>query len=235
MPVDLSRIGLEGIESAQQTLDAIANRKIALGTEAREQQEFDIEQRERQLEAEAFSNLASGVAGDGVKTGSGLTIDATDPASMMIAAGTKLLGAGAPRRGQDLLKAGMDFMDKKSGINKRQHDVQKTRLDNIQTAAQYMYDVFNDSANENELAFNMGQVPPEIQEILGADNFEQLKNMPYSDELRLFFRYKALSTKEQATLDNEQLRIDMQEQRDADNRLHQASIRNTNAENFTLS
>jgi uncharacterized protein YjbI with pentapeptide repeats len=200
-----------------------AARKVLLAKENREQTQFDTEQEQLKIEQEAFANLSKGAKGEGVSSSSAVDTDGEDPGSMLIRAGTVMLGAGAPKRGQDLMKSGMDFISKQSEIQKRQYDEQKVRLENMQNAGNYMYELFADSQNAGELEANLSNIPPEVVNILGVDNVERLRKIPWSPEVRDFFRDKALSVKEQASLDIQQAQLDRQTMNDADLKLYRSA------------
>lgn len=200
MPVDLSMVGLRGIEAGQNTLSAIANRE-ALQTQTQiAQGTFDREQQQLELDRQAVENAKTIMAGEGRQFGGASTTE-DDMARFMALTGSQLAAAGAPKRGAEMMEASLDLTKKRADINKAADDQDKVRLDNMITAGDYMYEMLSDSGNESEYQFNLANIPDNVKEILGPDNIETLKNTPWSPELVDYFKTKALSVKDQAQLE----------------------------------
>lgn len=199
MAVDLSRMGLEGIETGQRTLNSIATRRsqevqdsIAMAEEARKNDELALDQ----LATQQASKI---MLGEGVDITSP---DASedDMAKFMALTGSRLMSAGAPKRGKEMVEGALDLVKKRADINKAHDDAQQTRLENMEKAGKFMYEMLADSENESEYKFNLANLPEEIVNILGPENVEQLRQSPWSPEMQAFLKDKALSTYQQATL-----------------------------------
>lgn len=218
MPVDLSMIGLKGIASGQDTLNSIAQREALQAQTAIQQGEFDRESQALEMDRLAVSNAQSILAGEGRSIG---TMDSTedDMARFMALTGQQLAKAGAPKRGSELMEASLDLIKKKADIDKVADDQDKVRLENMVKASDYMYEMLSDSGNESEYQFNLANIPEDVQEILGPDNVATLKNTPWSPELVDYFKTKALSVKDQATLDMQAQGHRRQDQNAADTAL----------------
>lgn len=199
MAVDLSRVGLEGIETGQRTLNSIAARKsqevadsIAMAEEGRKRDELALDQM-------ATQQAGKIMLGEGVDITSPEASE-EDMARFMAITGSKLMSAGAPKRGKEMVEGALDLIKKRADINKSHDDAQQTRLENIEKAGKFMYEMLADSENESEYKFNLANLPEEVINILGPENVEQLRQAPWSPEMQAFLKDKALSTYQQATL-----------------------------------
>jgi hypothetical protein len=204
MPVDLSRIGLEGIETAQRTLNSMAQREaLASQTEIAEAEEA------RKVEDREIDQWAAGAL-DSIGKGSGLpaggsnslvSSDSDDPAAVFDAIGQRYLRAGAPKRGKEFIEGGMELRKKQFDIDKGRDDQAQTRLKNMLSASDWV--ARNIGENENEYALFLRQLEDPnnpVAKILGEENVTALKNTPWSPDLANYFRTKALSIKDQAQL-----------------------------------
>lgn len=200
MPVDLSMVGLKGIEAGQNTLNAIANREALAAQTRIAEGTFDREEAELQLERDAVANAKKIMAGEG-RTVGGPTSTEEDMARFLALSGEQLAAAGAPKRGGELITQSLDLIKKKGEISKQDDDQAKVRLENMVKGSNYMYEMLSDSMNESEYQFNLANIPPEIVKIIGPENVETLRNTPWSPELIDYFKTKALSVKDQAQLE----------------------------------
>lgn len=98
MPVDLSRIGLEGIETAQRTLNAIEARKASQVAREVEMGKFQREEADRQLDELALNNARSIAEGRGIDLSDPNT-SAEDLGEFLGLASEQYFAAGAPKRG----------------------------------------------------------------------------------------------------------------------------------------
>ena len=200
MAVDLSRVGLEGIETGQRTLTAIANRESQALKDQIELGEYQQTQAALELDRIAVGNAKRIMAGEGREIGTENTTE-DDMARFLALTGGQLASAGAPKRGKEMMEASLDLIKKRGDINKQEHEQVKTQLDNTIKASQHMYEVLSDSMNENEYQYNLANLPPEIVSILGEDNVAAMRELDWSPELVDFFKVKALSVKDQAQLE----------------------------------
>lgn len=200
MAVDLSRVGLEGIETGQRTLTAIANRESQALKDQIELGEYQQTQADLELDRIAVGNAKRIMAGEGREIGTENTTE-DDMARFLALTGGQLASAGAPKRGKEMMEASLDLIKKRGDINKQEHEQAKTQLDNTIKASQHMYEVLSDSMNENEYQYNLANLPPEIVSILGEDNVAAMRELDWSPELVDFFKVKALSVKDQAQLE----------------------------------
>lgn len=205
MAVNLTMGILPGLETADKLRNSRLAREtqaqenmIALGNYQQEQADRELDQR---LSAETLAEFQSIAQGDGrTKTGTLASEDA-DFGDLMTRLGERYMAAGAPKRGKEMLEAGIDYTDKVSQVSKRQYEEQKVRLENMSKAGGWVAQ--NIGANENEYALFLRQLEDPnnpIANIIGPDNVEVLRNTPWSPDLVNFYRSKALSIKEQADL-----------------------------------
>lgn len=200
MPVDLSRVGLEGIETAQRTLNSIAARESQAQQDALAMRKAELEEQDRALDQLAMQNTMSILEGRGINVNDP-TATTEDFGELFDTLGTQYLKAGAPKRGKEFIEAGIDYRKKQSDIDKAEDDQEKVRLDNMITAGSWVAQ--NIGENESEYALFLAQLEdPEnpVGGILGADNVKVLKETPWSPDLVNFFKSKAISIKDQAQL-----------------------------------
>lgn len=185
MPVDLSRVGLEGIETAQRTLNSIANRDIAVAAEQREAEDFEYKEAQKQIELQAFEN-AKTLLGGGSVGSSDSAADTEDMGSFLEKWGQLAAESGAPERCRELIKEGIDYRKKQADIEKGRDDQTQTRLENISKVADYV--ATNIGANGNEFQHFIADLEskPELVAIFGSDNLELLKRQKWSPALANF-------------------------------------------------
>ncbi len=200
MPVDLSMIGLKGIQVGQDTLNSIAQREAVAAQTAMQQGAFDRENQALELDRLAVQYAKNIMAGEGRSVDSASSTE-DDMARFMALTGAQLASAGAPKRGAEMMEASLDLTKKRADIDKVADDASKVRLEGMIKAGDYMYEMLSDSMNESEYQFNLANIPEDVQQILGPDNIATLKNTPWSPELVDYFKTKALSVKDQATLE----------------------------------
>jgi len=205
MPVNLSRIGLEGIETAQRTLNSMAQREALASQTAIAEAEEERKAEDRAIDQWAAGALDSIGKGDGLPKGSGgnslIAVDDDDPASVFGAIGQRYFRAGAPKRGKEFIEGGMKLRKDQFDIDKGRDEQSKIRLSNMIAAGDWV--ARNIGENENEYALFLGQLDDPnnpIAKIIGEDNIAALKSTEWSPDLANYFRAKALSVKDQATL-----------------------------------
>lgn len=201
MPVDLSRIGLEGIETAQRTLNSMQARESAaiedmvkLGTYQQKEKELALDQ----WASQELSNIA---VGDGSTT-SGVVNDDTDFADLFDRIGSRYIAGGAPKRGVEMIEAGMKLRSDRADLEKTGYDTDKVRLENISKTADWVANNIGDNESEFKLFLSQLDNPNNafIRNNIGEENIEVLKNTPWSPDLANFFKSKAISIKDQANL-----------------------------------
>lgn len=201
MPVDLSRVGLEGIETAQQTLNAIEARKASEVNRLVEMGEFEREERDRQIDQEALTNAMTIAKGQGVDI-SAPDATAEDFGTFFDILGTRYAEAGAPKRAKEFIEAGIDYRKKAAEVDAADDEAAKVRLDNMFNAADWVARNIGENESEYQLFLsNLDDPDNPVGDILGRDNVEVLKQTPWSPDLSNFFRSKALSVKDQAQLE----------------------------------
>lgn len=201
MPVDLSRIGLEGIETAQRTMNSIAARKsqeiedfVKLGTYEREEQD-------RAIDEAALNNAMAIAEGRGVDISSAAATP-EDFGEFFDTLGTQYLKAGAAKRGKEFIEAGIDYRKKSAEVDAADDEAAQTRLENMKFAADWVAQNIGENDSEYQLFLSNLQNPDNpVAEILGRDNIEVLNKSEWTPELSNYFRSKALSIKDQATLE----------------------------------
>lgn len=234
MPVDLSRVGLEGIETAQRTLNSIANRDIAYATEQREAEDFQYKEAQKQIELQAFENAKTLLGGGSVSSADPEGAGGGNVGAFLEKWGILAAEAGAPTRGVELIKEGIDVRKKLADIEKGKDDQTQTRLENISMVADYV--ATNIGANENEFQHFIADLEskPELVAIFGPDNLEMLKQQKWSPALANFYRDKAISTKDRATFDLSALRIQQTERSMENTEAYRASQSFIGKENLRL-
>ena len=194
----LSQGILPGLQTAE---------KLRMGRAARESQaqadmialsQFNKDMEQERLEAQAAKRLLETMRGDR-STEIGAP-NVSDFGEYFQNLGTELINAGVPRRGQELLIESVDYRKKQADINNTEETIQKTRLENIIKAGNYMYNALGVAGNESEYRHIWDSLPDDIVQILGPENVEALKNTPWSPEFQGYLRDRSMSIKDQASL-----------------------------------
>lgn len=204
MAVDLSRGILPGLQVADDLRNSRALRESKAQEDMIALAEFEkaqaAEQLDRDLAAQALSEVGSIARGEGRQTTGTLVDEEIDPADFMSRLGQLYMQAGATKKGKEFLEAGISYIDKVSQVSKRQQDEQQTRLENISKAAGYMYNALGTAENDSEFRQIFNELPSDIAQILGAENVEALGKMEWSPDLQNYLRARSLSTKQQADI-----------------------------------
>ncbi len=147
MAVDLSMMGLKGVEAYDQhVLSQAQSNSIRLDTLAK-QQAMDDAQKEQAIESAAMQNLSSIAKGrQGTGTAASTDSDSVTPTGDMLhTLATTLLGSGAPHRGMELLKLANE-------TSKEENDLATAAITRRKTAAEA------DLAGADEVARYLGPV-----------------------------------------------------------------------------
>ncbi len=200
MAVDLSRVGLEGLETGQRILNSEAARASQALDDQIKLTEYEDAQAAEALDQQVMANTLSIARGEGVNIQDPSNTPESFSRFMEIAAG-QYAAAGAPKRATDMLASAIDYQSKSAEIQSKAESRQKTRLDNITKAANYFWEGLADIGNDEELQLFWDNLPPEVVETVGPDQVAKLKTVPYSPDFTNLARAKALTTAQQATLE----------------------------------
>lgn len=204
MAANISQGILPGLQVADQLRTSRVARESQAQADMIKLSEFERTQRDEQIDravaAQALSEVGSIARGDGRQTSGDLVGDDFDPVNFMSRMGQRYMAAGAPKRGKEFLAASIDAADKMSQMSKRAQDEQKSRLETISKAADYMYNALGSAESDNEYRHIFNEIPQDIAQILGDENVETLRNMEWSPDLQNYLRSRALSTKQQADI-----------------------------------
>lgn len=206
MPYDIAAATDRMIRTQEDVQTARAARASAAQADMISLANFQNEEAQRQIETEAFQRLSSSMKGDGVSTGQPGGEDA-DFGELFERLGTAMYSAGAPKRGEELIKAGIDYRKKTADVQNTENSAHKTRLEGMVKAGDYMYNALASAQNENEYRQIFRTLPDEILNILGPENIDYLANADWSPDLQAYLRDRALSVKDQANLVLQERRV----------------------------
>lgn len=205
MPVDLSRIGLEGIETGQRTLNSIEARKASeLG---RQTDAFALQQAQKD---QALDDLAGQMLSQGGTDGASLFRgSAADGADAPRSAVPELLSqmyfkSGATKRGLEMLESAVKIDKAEDEMKSAEFTRAKTSLENLKNTAQIMGNLFNNVEDQNSWDYVIAEIKqnPGLVSTLGEDNVAALEQMGYKEGVPEFFADRAMSVYQQATLDS---------------------------------
>jgi hypothetical protein len=205
MPVDLSMVGLRGLEQARQTLNDQATRGL-VEQQAREQKiENDLAEKENEIQQQALDYL-NGIATGRVKPSDSDMLgdpDFDSQATPLERIGRRMIDMGAVNRGAEYLKAGIDIRKKEDEMLTAKETREKTRLDNIISTASIVSKTIGVARNESEWRYGLAQLKkmPDVVKILGEDQFAALEGMEYDADVVKYFNDQAMTAKERADLD----------------------------------
>ena len=205
MAVDLSMVGLRGLEQARQTLNDEAARGL-VEQQAREKQiENDLAEKENEIQQQALDYL-NGIATGRVKPSDSDLLgdpDFDSQATPLERIGRRMIDMGAVNRGAEYLKAGVDIRKKEDEMLTAKETREKTRLDNIISTASIVSKTIGVARNESEWRYGLAQLKkmPDVVKILGEDQFAALEGMEFDPDVVKYFNDQAMTAKERADLD----------------------------------
>lgn len=205
MAVDLSMVGLRGLEQARQTLNDQATRDL-VAEQAREQKiENDLAEKENEIQQQALDYL-NGIATGRVKPSDSDLLgdpDFDSQATPLERIGRRMIDMGAVNRGSEYLKAGIDIRKKEDEMLTAKETREKTRLDNIISTASIVSKTIGVARNESEWRYGLAQLKkmPDVVKILGEDQFAALEGMEFDPDVVKYFNDQAMTAKERADLD----------------------------------
>ena len=204
MAINLSQGILPGLQVADQLRNSAVARAAQEQKSMIELGQYEQEQAQLDAEAEAFQSLGSIMSGNG-RPGAGSSLleqEDQDWGETFTSIGARLAKAGFGKRGQELIEAGIDYQKKAADIEETGADTDAKRLEVMNTTADWVARNLGESESEFNVFRSMLKDPrnAHIRENLGEDNVAILENMEWSPDLVNFFRSKALSIKDQATL-----------------------------------
>ncbi len=214
MPVDLSDIGLKGIQIAaqvdQERAAARYNNANAANMELANQQT----QIENSIQQQALSKISTVAKGGNGAEGSDLFTPSNDDskAAPLEQLGSLMISGGAVKRGSEYLKAGMAIRKQEDDMLTAQETRNKDQLDNIVKAGNIFSQTLGTAKNESEWEYGLKQLEsqPELVGIFGQDNFNALKNMQYDPNVAAFLNERAISAKDRASQQLQQQTEDRQ-------------------------
>lgn len=205
MAVDLSMVGLRGLEQARQTLNDQAARGL-VEQQTREQKiENDLAEKENEIQQQALDYL-NGIATGRVKPSDSDMLgdpDFDSQATPLERIGRRMIDMGAVNRGAEYLKAGIDIRKKEDEMLTAKETREKTRLDNIISTASIVSKTIGVARNESEWRYGLAQLKkmPDVVKILGEDQFAALEGMEFDPDVVKYFNDQAMTAKERADLD----------------------------------
>lgn len=204
MAINLSQGILPGLQVADQLRNSAVARAAQEQKSMIELGQYEQEQAQLDAEAEAFQSLGSIMSGNGRPGAGGNLLEQEDQdwGETFTSIGARLAKAGFGKRGQELIEAGIDYQKKAADIEKTGADTDAKRLEVMNTTADWVARNLGENESEFNVFRSMLKDPrnAHIRENLGEDNVAILENMDWSPELVNFFRDKAISIKDQATL-----------------------------------
>lgn len=227
---DLSEIGLKGLEShAQRTLMAAQGDQLR-SSAAKTDFEVQVAKRTQEVAQLAAASL---------EDPSGTQIDATEKGQKLSSLADPIANVGMIFIKAGLPEQGADYIDKASEIRRREvqnvtDEVtnQKNRLETMSKGAELVGQWLGQARNQAEWDYGLDQLEQTLPE--ETAKFREMNGGRFSPDVAGFFREKAISVKDQARLDmdmleeegrrtrhlasiaNEDERISLQRQRDAD-------------------
>lgn len=204
MPVDLSKIGIEAMESLSTRRQQEANSALLLANARAQELENDRTQRLESIDAEVGEILSTGK----VPPGSG-PMPETDGsrASALELAADRYMRAGAVEEAAKLA-------DKASEIRKREHDIdrdevsmQQNKLENIIKGSQVVGTFLGGARNAQEWEIGKQRVKRALDEgtfVMEPELFAQIEALPYNEDMPAFFADQAISAEQKARLQLQQ-------------------------------
>lgn len=208
MPIDISKMGLEGLESysQRQLMDAQASHLNELAAAS----EYERQQTERmnQIAEQAMAEIGS--------TRRTVKVDAGGMAEEMDSLATPLEVMGEAFLRSGIAKEGSKLLNDASEIRKREADVQQGKsldrqrqLENIIKGADIAARTIGTAKNEDE--WRQGVKELRGSGVIEPELMEQLEQMPFHPDLPAYFNERALSAYQRAELELRANNYEMQE------------------------
>lgn len=213
MPVDLSKMGLEGLESfSQRQLQQSQTEHLSALARA-QNQETDHAARMQDLEMQASNLLRSTAMRE---NGPNLLEDPEEAARGMQSLSDPLETVGRFMIENGAVEAGADYLSKASEIAKRESDIQsgritdqKNRLENIIKTGDLAGRVLGGARNASE--WKRGLAVMRESGGLESEFMDQLDQMPFSPDVAAYFAETATSAVQRAQLEFQALNLDARE------------------------
>lgn len=212
MPVDLSKMGLEGIESYHSQMESMA-RTNSMNVNAQAQQaEIEANARMQQLNDLASQAIRDGASRRNLGTSEDPEAAAAHTRSLADPIETVadvFLQNGAVETAADLLGKASEIRKRESDIDNDKITAQQNRLENILKGADIAGRYLGTAKNESEwrrgleVVRESGTIEPEFM--------DQLEALPFNENLPAYFADQAMSAAESARLEIQTLNLDARE------------------------
>lgn len=197
MTVDLSKVGLEGMESFSQRklADAQAAQLNSLANTNNFQLETDKREQElMQSAAEQLQNIAAGRGKQGPGFDATDVANDEDPADPLSVIGKVMIMGGAAEKGSEYLKASAEIRKKNADIQNDRVLAEQRRLENIIKGADIVARQLGYSRNQAEWDAALDA----LDGIMEPENIQALRNQGYNPDAAAFYREKAISAADMA-------------------------------------
>lgn len=218
MPVDLSRIGIEGMEAA----DARANNAVARLSTAAQTQKTNIENqiaaRDIALDQKAAAVLADIKSGKIKQDVTSLFGDTNDDSSArpLEIVGDVLLSGGAIKRAIDALKEASNIRRDESLNARAEFENAKDQVDTVLKTANAVAQTIGVARNESEWRYGLSQLRE--HGIMPEEQLSALEGMDYDEDVVAYLNEQAISAYNRAQLQMTSSR-DAVNKRQADSRI----------------
>lgn len=201
MPVDLSNIGLQGLESHQQRMESASRVRESESRVASQQIEREAFERKQALadEASARLNALSQRKGTGSFDASSVADQMESLADPLETVADVYLRGGAPETGMDFLKNASEIRKRESDIENDEVLGQQRKLENIIKGADVVSRYLGQAKNQSEWDYGVDQLRK--QGVMEPDLIDQIGKMPYDPDVAAYFNEQAISSADKARLD----------------------------------
>lgn len=242
MPVDLSKIGLTGLESYQSRMESAAQSRYLAANAGKIEQETEGLERQQALADKASARLNEISMGkrqsavDPEKAASEMTSNA----EVLETLADVYARGGAPETAMDFFKAAGDIRKQESDIDNDAVLAQQRKLENVIKGADVVSRYLGKAQNQSEWEYGIDQLRK--QGIVEPELIDQMAAIPYDPDVAAYFNEQAIAAVDRARLDmtartearltkqgaldaaQAQQRIALQEARDAETRRHNLAI-----------
>lgn len=212
---DLTRIGLEGIESFEQRkltqaqtrhFDMLARKGNIEADEAVQMQQL------AQQAAAQLQNLGRGGSASEGFVPSREQAESDDMADPLERIASVFMMGGAPEKGAEFAKAASQIRNQQSEIKARTVTQEQNRLENIIKGADIVARQIGTARNQAEWDAGLDA----LDGIMEPEHIQALRDQGYNPNAAAFYREKAISASEQARLDLQQAQQDQTRRNDMD-------------------
>lgn len=225
MPVDLSRVGLVGIEAYDNSQLTKAQTSLTNMNALAKGVELEEAAQQKEIDALAAQAYSTAIQGNGrASPDEGDVSENVTQADAMDAAASALMSGGAPKRGMELFESAGKIREAESKLASDKVKRQQDKLENQLKTSDLFFRTLGTAGNQSE--YDTAKEYLRNSDLLSPEERMRLDQMPdqWSSELSRYWRQKSIAAKDQAQLELTERARDQQDTNLANTAAYRASV-----------